>query len=228
MAGWSLPRGARLHRAPALDATDRKPSHVPASTPGTTGGLKPGKPQDETPRRATSETSMRRLFETHYAAIWRLLRRLGIPSAQLDDAAQQVFWVAAQKLTEIHPGSEHAFLYGVAVRTASQEHRRRRATPQIVEIDELARLCDLHPSPEEQLEQRRARALLDVVLDRMPVELRSVFVLCELEELEVRQAAALEEIPVGTASSRLRRAREEFSAIAKRVRATLIARGNLR
>jgi len=139
-----------------------------------------------------------------------------------------VFWVAAQKVAEIHPGSEHAFLYGVAVRVAAQEHRRRRETPQSAELDELACLCDLHPSPEEQLEQRRARALLDVVLDRMPIELRTVFVLCELEELEVRQAAVLEDIPVGTASSRLRRARKEFSAIAKRVRATLIARGDLR
>ena len=44
---------------------------------------------------------------------------------------------------------------------------------------------------------------------------------------EERQIAELEETPVGTASSRLRRAREEFSAITKRVRAGLMPREGL-
>ncbi len=58
----------------------------------------------------------------------------------------------------------------------------------------------------------------------MPADLRVIFVLFELEGLEVQQIAALQEIPLGTASSRLRRAREEFSAIAKRVKAAVAAR----
>ncbi|HEY0468747.1 MAG TPA: sigma factor-like helix-turn-helix DNA-binding protein, partial [Polyangiaceae bacterium] len=46
--------------------------------------------------------------------------------------------------------------------------------------------------------------------DEMPEDLRLVFVLFELEELSTRQIAELCEIPVGTAASRLRRAREDF------------------
>ena len=76
--------------------------------------------------------------------------------------------------------------------------------------------------------ERQAREILDDVLNRMPNDLRTVLVLCELEGLEVRQIAELEEIPVGTASSRLRRAREEFSAVAKRVRAGLVSDGGQR
>ena len=57
------------------------------------------------------------------------------------------------------------------------------------------------------------------------MELRTVLVLFELEGLEIRAIAELEQIPVGTASSRLRRAREEFSALARRLRASLTARG---
>ena len=89
-------------------------------------------------------------------------------------------------------------------------------------------MTDLAPSPEEQLAQGQAREVLDEVLAALPPELRSVFVLFELEGLEVREIAALEEIPLGTASSRLRRAREEFSAIAKRVRAQLSTQQRLR
>jgi RNA polymerase sigma-70 factor (ECF subfamily) len=55
----------------------------------------------------------------------------------------------------------------------------------------------------------------------MTLELRTVFVLFELEGLPVKDIAEIEELPIGTASSRLRRAREEFAAIAKRVRAQL-------
>ena len=56
----------------------------------------------------------------------------------------------------------------------------------------------------------------------MPLELRTVFVLFELEGIAVKDIAALEEIPIGTASSRLRRAREEFSAISRRMRRALM------
>jgi RNA polymerase sigma-70 factor (ECF subfamily) len=172
----------------------------------------------------TVSTDIRTLFDAHYASIWRLLRRLGVQPSQVDDAAQEVFWVAARRLSDIQPGREHAFLYGVSLRVASNTVRRQNAAPPLAELERVSLVPDERPSPEEHLEQQRARALLDAVLDRMPLELRTVFVLFELEGLEVRDIAALEEIPVGTASSRLRRAREEFSALAKRVHAMIAAR----
>jgi len=169
---------------------------------------------------------LKSLFEGHYASVWRLLRRFGVPAAALDDAAQEVFWVAARRLSDIRPGSETAFLYGVALRVASNHLRRDRHPPG--DELELSSVADAGPSPEEAVAERQRRALLDAVLTRLPLELRTVFVLFELEGLEVRQIAELEGIPVGTASSRLRRAREEFSAIARRMRAALVARGAVR
>jgi RNA polymerase sigma-70 factor (ECF subfamily) len=167
-------------------------------------------------------TDFRSLFHAHYASVWRLLRRFGVHPAQLDDAAQEVFWVAARRLCDIERGKEHAFLYGVAVRIASNTLRRQKTALPLSEPEDLSHVSDQEPSPEQRLEQRQARQLLDAVLDRMPLELRRVFVLYELERVAVRDIAELEDIPVGTASSRLRRAREEFSAIAKRVRATRV------
>jgi RNA polymerase sigma-70 factor, ECF subfamily len=163
----------------------------------------------------------RTMFETHYAAIWRLLRRLGVQPSQLDDAAQEVFAVLVRKLADVEVGKEGPYLYGVALRVASNEVRRSKAHPTVQEIDALVDLADERPSPEAELARRRDRVLLDMALDRLPHDLRTVFVLAQLEELEVRQIAEIEGIPVGTASSRLRRAREEFSAIAKRLRAEL-------
>jgi len=170
---------------------------------------------------AATPLTLRAMFETYYASIWRLLRRFGVPAAELDDAAQEVFWVAARRLGDIAAGREHPFLYGVAVRVASNLLRRERVTPAGVELAALEELADSGPSPEQQLEAQRARALLELVLCRLPLELRTVFVLFELEGMAIRDIAELQEIPLGTASSRLRRAREEFSAASKRVRATL-------
>ena len=170
---------------------------------------------------------VRGLFQTHYAAVWRLLRRFGVPVAQLDDAAQEVFWVAARRFADIEAGREKAFLYGVALRVASNELRRSQASAELTRPLGDLELADVAPSPEESLEQRRALLLLDAALRQLPLELRSVLVLFELEGLEVSKIAEIEGIPLGTASSRLRRAREEFSAIAKRLRAALShERGN--
>ena len=148
--------------------------------------------------------------------------------AQIDDACQEVFWVAARRLADIQRGREHSFLYGVALRVASQEVRRQRARDPIAPPEIIPQLVCPQPSPEEHFAQREARRLLDSVLDAMPEELRVAFVLFELEGLEVREIAMLQEIPLGTASSRLRRAREEFSAIARRLRAALGAQERFR
>jgi RNA polymerase sigma-70 factor (ECF subfamily) len=167
------------------------------------------------------------LFHAHYASVWRLLRRFGVHPSRLDDASQEVFCVAARRLADIQQGKEQSFLYGVALRIASNVARRERVALPLTELEDLSRVRDQEPSPEARLEQRQARELLDAVLERMTPELSRVFVLFELEGLQIRDIAEVEAIPLGTASSRLRRAREEFSAIAKRLRALLAAPGSL-
>jgi len=177
----------------------------------------------EDPTAPTELRDIQSLFRSHYASIWRLLRRFGVPFAQLDDAAQEVFWVAARRFNDIEATREKAFLYGVALRVASNELRRASANAALTRpLGDLALvLPDLGPTPEQSLEQRQALLLLDTALGQLPLELRTVLVLFELEGLEIRKIAEIEGIPLGTASSRLRRAREEFSAIAKRLRAAL-------
>jgi RNA polymerase sigma-70 factor (ECF subfamily) len=188
------------------------------------GGLSAAEAESSTARAGSNNPPvLRALVQQNYGSVTRLLRRLGVRAAQIDDAAQEVFWIAARRLTDIEPGRGHAFLYGVALRVASQETRKQRRADPIADLEAVPRMRAPEPSPEEHLERRQAREMLDTILDALPEELRVVLVLFELEGLEVREIAALREIPIGTASSRLRRAREEFSAIAKRIRAALAA-----
>ena len=80
-------------------------------------------------------------------------------------------------------------------------------------------MCDPGPNPEQTTERREARKLLDEILDEMDDDPREVFVLFELEATPRAEIAALLDVPEGTCASRLRRAREQFEASAKRMRA---------
>lgn len=157
-----------------------------------------------------------RLVGDHLDFVWRSLRRFGVPGADVDDATQQVFLIANQKLDKIRPGSERAFLVGVATRVASHARRslhRREAAELSLSSTPRAE----NPDPEELTERLEARELLDRVLDTMPLDLRSVFVLFELEELSVDQISRALVLPRGTVATRLRRAREVFHEAARSV-----------
>jgi RNA polymerase sigma-70 factor, ECF subfamily len=154
------------------------------------------------------------LVRDHLAFIWRSLRRLGLQVAEADDAAQAVLLTAARRLDELEPGSERAFLFATALRIASSTRRKveRRREAEFPES-----LADPDPDPEALLEQRRSRDLLDTILDTLPIELRAVFVLYEIEELTVPEIGKLLGMNPGTVSSRLRRARAEFATQVHRI-----------
>jgi RNA polymerase sigma-70 factor, ECF subfamily len=164
------------------------------------------------------------LFEEHATFIALSLRRLGIPDRDVDDALQEVFLVAQSKLDAIEPGKERGFLLAIARSRASTRRRSldraARRSEQPLEWVEATE----DPNSVDRRRQAHARALLDEVLDALPLDLRTVFVLHELEEMEIPEIAELLGIPVGTGASRLRRARERFEMEAKRMRARL-ARG---
>jgi RNA polymerase sigma-70 factor (ECF subfamily) len=164
------------------------------------------------------------MFRDQYTFIWRVLRRLGVAPEDVDDAAQQVFMVAARRMEDIDAGSERAFLFGSALRIATGA-RRGRASRLASDDTALEVQVDPGPSPEQITERKRALQVLDEVLDAMPFELRTVFVLFELEGMSMQDIAQALELPRGTVASRLRRAREEFHGHAARLRARAQFRG---
>jgi RNA polymerase sigma-70 factor (ECF subfamily) len=166
----------------------------------------------------------RAIRDEHFEFVWRSVRRLGVPDADVDDAVQQVFIVASRRLDEIAVGSERSFLFGTAMRVAMQVRRTLRRRGEVSLSEDAAQgpamePPDTGPDAEELLAQRRARATLDEVLETLPLDVRAVFVLFELEEMRVPEIASLLGIPLGTAASRLRRGRELFQEELARVKA---------
>ena len=157
---------------------------------------------------------LERIFVAHYRWIWRTLRRLGVPEAFVDDAAQQVFLVASDRLHQIDAGREPAFLLGTAVRVAANTRRREARRRADVYVDVLPR-PGLVESPEALLEGKQRREQLDEWLNVLSAELRLPFVLFELDGLSLAEISELLELPLGTVKTRLRRARALFLQVAR-------------
>ena len=165
-------------------------------------------------------STLRWLVKEHYDFIWRLLARLNVNAPEVDDAAQQVFMVlVVREGLSIKPGSERAFLYGVALRVA-KEFRRKAQTSQNHVAPDPDRLVDGAPDLDVMAARNQARRQLGRILERMPDNLKEAFILFELEDLTVPQIAELLSIPTGTVASRLRRARAFFQAEVALLRTT--------
>jgi RNA polymerase sigma-70 factor, ECF subfamily len=162
---------------------------------------------------------LRAVFDECFDYVWRLTRRLGVPEASVDDAVQQAFCVLSDKLERVEPGKERAFLTAIAVRIASNSRRSERRRRERADEGGLAQAKDPSPGADDLIEERRRRMLLDRALGALPLELRTVFVLDELEALTAPEIARLVGVPVGTVASRLRRARTLFLQAAEAVRA---------
>ncbi|MGH7331125.1 MAG: RNA polymerase sigma factor [Polyangiaceae bacterium] len=164
-----------------------------------------------------SPARLRDIVKIHYAFLWRSLRRNGIPESSVEDVAQKVLLVVSRRLSEIRPGAEKAFLYRTAVNAAMTERRTHARRREDYSENQLDFVQSSKPDPSVELAKQEARKRLDDVLEAMDPDLRSIFVLYELEEMTMADIAAMLEIPAGTVASRLRRAREEFQTLAKRM-----------
>jgi RNA polymerase sigma-70 factor, ECF subfamily len=205
----------RGHGASVRSATERPHSDSAATT------TPDRDPPDSLPDASARDFSA--LVRAEIDFVWRQLRRLGLSRTDADDATQQVFLVAARRRAQLLAGKERSFLYGTALRVAANV---RRSVQRRREVDAPLPEPPLDaPLPDEMLERRRARALLDSLLARLPEELSRVLVLAEVEELTVAAVAALEGIPAGTAASRLRRARAAFRELLEQHLASTEGRG---
>jgi RNA polymerase sigma-70 factor, ECF subfamily len=171
------------------------------------------------PRSEQDATRLTELLRAHYPSVWRTLRRLGVAEAHTDDAAQEVFIVLSRRLSDVRSGCERTFLLSSAVRIAANHRRAWFTRHEVADDRALASEYDPQPSAEQLLDDKQLREALDQVLETWPEDIRTAFVLFELEGLSTPEIAQITDAKLGTVASRLRRARELFQAAAKRLRA---------
>jgi len=163
------------------------------------------------PPSAALDLSFDALFETYATFVWRVLGRLGVATSDLADTSQEVFLVVHRRLPDFEGRSSvKSWIYGICIRVAAGWRRKpHRAHERALDESAIEHSSD---SQDDELEQRRARAKLASVLERLDEEKRNVFVLYELEELSMPEIAAALGCPLTTAYSRLHAARKTVRA----------------
>ncbi len=159
--------------------------------------------------------AFRALFRAQCGYVLDSLRHLGVAPADLDDMAQEVFLVAFRHHHRYDPSRPirpwlFAFAAGVASNYRRLARHRRAADP----LDEPA---DAAPLADEGLDAARDRALVLDALDALDADRRAVLILADLDGVAVPDIAAALQLPLNTAYSRLRLAREDFTAAARRL-----------
>lgn len=146
------------------------------------------------------------VYAAEAAFVWRSLRRLGVRERDVPDACQEAFLVAHRKFDTFTGGSMRGWLFAIAARIAADHRKKAHVRHEVLDHD-----IPEAGAPEtvtSQLDRKRARSLLDEILDKLDEEKRAVFILFELEQLPMTEVARILDCPLQTAYSRLHAARE--------------------
>ncbi|TPV96344.1 MAG: sigma-70 family RNA polymerase sigma factor [Myxococcales bacterium FL481] len=165
---------------------------------------------DSSPRVAEeARPSFEAVYHRHVGFVWRTLRRLGIPAAELEDAVQDVFLILHRRLDEFDPtkASMPTWLYGMARGIAAN---RRRKAARGRRPDGVSLVPSSPLGPEQHAERAEAERVVGAFLDTLSPERRAVFELCEVEGLRGSEIAKILELNVNTVHTRIRAVRALF------------------
>ncbi len=162
--------------------------------------------------------TLRQLFVEHASYVWGSLRRLGVPAKDRDDLTQEVFITVHALLEDYdHERPFRPWVFGIAYRVVLRYRRRvARAPGARAEAPEIA---DASPGADEELVAQETRKLVRAAIDSIEIHRRAVFIMKDVDGVAVPEIAEGLGIPLNTAYSRLRLAREDFRDAVKRLQA---------
>lgn len=154
--------------------------------------------------RSGDRAARQQLYElSHYRVFRLMIRMVGMQDAA--DVTQQVFLQVFRKIDQFAGNSKfETWLYRLAVNEALQHLRKgRRWDFRHLNVEPVSH----HISEDSRAEHQE---ILEHALSRVDPELRSIFLLREVEGLSYREISEAIDIPEGTVGSRLNRARREL------------------
>jgi RNA polymerase sigma-70 factor, ECF subfamily len=158
------------------------------------------------------------VYDTHFDHVWRSLARLGVAAESVEDAVQDLFVVVHRRLPEFEGRSSiKTWLFGIALRVAADYRRRVQRKGGLAPLP--SDVAGHGQSPLEAAVQAQATEVLYALLDELGDDERAIFVLVELDELTVVDAATALAVNPNTASARLRAARQTFNKAVARYQA---------
>jgi len=163
-------------------------------------------------------------FEDVYHAYFRQavawIRALGVPDAEIEDVAQDVFLVVRRKLPQFQGGNLAGWLYRIAQLTVRNFRRLawfKNLFSRSQDLDSTEGLA-MSTTPAMALEKKQDQRVLAHMLARMTEKRRETLILFEIEGYSGNEIAALHGVPVKTVWTRLHHARKDLVAMVSTLR----------
>lgn len=145
-----------------------------------------------------------------------LLGRLGVAPADVEDVAQEVYLAIHAQLSSFEARvAFKTWLCGVC-RHKAADYRRKRARRRVLANMQPMELPPQADCPQGLLLQQEAKEALRRAIARLPDEQLDVFVLHAIEDLPMKDVAALIGCPIDTAYTRYRVAVQRVKAMCHR------------
>ena len=170
---------------------------------------------------AGDEAAVRELVRRHNRRLFRVARGILRDDAEAEDVVQETYVRAFINLSRFGGEAGIAtWLTRIAVNEALGRLRRRRPTADVATITELppddprvvAFPAPPAPTPEAEAGRSQVRALLEPLIDALPLDFRVVVILRDVEGMTTEEAAAHLGIRPETAKTRLHRGRRLLRA----------------
>jgi RNA polymerase sigma-70 factor, ECF subfamily len=159
--------------------------------------------------RAGDVAAFEELVRRHQSRAYGIAYRLLGNKEDAQEVAQEAFARAYFRLGEFRGTAQfRTWLYRILVNLATDYLRRRR--PEVREEDAVLRPVARGENPETHLDQQELRQRITRAIEVLPVDLRTVIVLREMEGLSYSEIARVIRRPVGTVMSRLFHARRRL------------------
>ena len=166
----------------------------------------------EAPSVEQEAPNFRDVFDREAGYVWNTLRRLGVRHDDLKDQSQEVFLTVHHLLPDFDIGRPmRPWLFAIAYRIAARYRVRSARQPSAASTDQV----DLGRRPDEELADKEAQALVLEAMEAIEFTRRPVFLLAEIDQVPIPEIAHALSIPLNTAYSRLRIAREEFASASR-------------
>jgi RNA polymerase sigma-70 factor, ECF subfamily len=159
--------------------------------------------------------AMAELYRRHGPLVYRFTLRMSQNATIAEEITQEVFLALLRQPTHFDPqrAALSTWLCSIARRQLWKHLERNKRFISIELDEEPFDLVSPEPGPAEWLTRNEAIVSVREGIDRLPLPLKEVILLCELEGLTYEQAAQILTIPIGTVRSRLSRAKGRLALL---------------
>jgi RNA polymerase sigma-70 factor (ECF subfamily) len=154
----------------------------------------------------------------HIDALYSYAMAITRNRTEAEDLVQETYVRALRSMGNLHPDSNlKSWLFTILRNIWINQLRKRRAAPNMVELDVDERTADIavetSKDPYALFVSKTEQEWVREAIGQLPVEFREIIILREYEGLSYQEIAGLLHCPLGTVMSRLARARSKLKTL---------------